>query len=390
MDVTPQLIEQIDFSDKFRGYDQDEVDDFLERVGATIASLQAQVAELSDRATRAEAEVASLREHPPAAEPRPLSDDEEVEQATRTLVLAKRTAEAAISEARQEAAKLVADARGRAEAETAEATAEADRLLRDAHTQREEFLRLAREEADSEAVAQRDRLQAEIATLEGRKGDLTGDVARLEQRMADYRQNLDGVRAAIQTILDDPDALRSGPELEMADGPTSSAFYYTGSNPVVSAAGATPLAEAKGDTASQPAVAEPVGTDEVAVVEDTDARDAAPGDPWSPGSWSEVSAALEADADPIDATLFDDPPGASTGPAGFDEVAGDFRPADPGSEAVRSHVDVPTEAYTDLGNDRYLRDLDQAVNRTDSTDPAMSEFFEGSEGAGARRFGRRR
>jgi DivIVA domain-containing protein len=390
MDVTPQLIEQIDFSDKFRGYDQDEVDDFLERVGATIASLQAQVADLSDRATRAEAEVVSLREHPPAAEPRALSDEEEVEQATRTLVLAKRTAEAAISEARQEASKLVSDARARAESETAEATAEADRLLRDAHTQREEFLRLAREEADSEAVAQRDRLQAEIATLEGRKGDLTGDIARLEQRMADYRRRLEGVHAAIRTVLDDPEALRSGPELEMADSPTSSAFYYTGSNPVVSAAGATPLAAAKSDTGTQAAVAaEPVGADEVSVVDDPEAHDAAPGDPWSPGSWSEVSAALEADGGPIDATLFDDPPG-SAGASSFDEPAADFRPADPGSEAVRSHADTPTEAYTDLGTDRYLRDLDEAVNRPAAQDAAMSDFFDGSEGASTRRFGRRR
>src|SRR4051812_13724989 len=146
MDVTPQLIEQIDFSDKFRGYDQDEVDDFLERAGATIASLQAQIAELSARATRAEAEVVTLREQPaPVAEPRVLSDEEDVEQATRTLVLAKRTAEAAISEARQEAAKLVSDARTRADAETTEATAEADRLIRDAHAQREELLRMARD-----------------------------------------------------------------------------------------------------------------------------------------------------------------------------------------------------------------------------------------------------
>ena len=54
MDVTPQLIEQIDFSEKFRGYDQDQVDDFLERVGATIAELNKSLREANDRLEEAE------------------------------------------------------------------------------------------------------------------------------------------------------------------------------------------------------------------------------------------------------------------------------------------------------------------------------------------------
>jgi DivIVA domain-containing protein len=235
MDVTPQLIEQIDFTDRRRGYDQDEVDDFLEKVGTTIASLQAQVAELSGRATRAEAEVVSLREQQQtaAARPQPMSDEDEVEQATRTLVLAKRTAEAAISEARQEAAKLISDARARAEAETTEATTEADRLVSEAHTQREELLRLAREEADSEKVAQRDRLAADIAGLERRRDDLSSDLGRLEARMEEYRASLAQVHGAIGQVLDDPDSLRAKPPLDLADagdgaGSASSAFYYTG------------------------------------------------------------------------------------------------------------------------------------------------------------------
>jgi hypothetical protein len=180
---------------------------------------------------------------------------------------------------------------------------------------------------------------------------------------------------------------------------------------VVSGAESTPLASGLGDTASQPAVAaDRVGADEVTVLGTSDtgagegdavdggAGDAgpsstatAPGDPWSPGSWSEVSSALEG-APSDDATLFDDPAGAPIDASPFDAgPEGGFEPADPGSErVVLPNVDTPTEAYTDLSNDRYLRDLDAAVNRTEADDGPMSQFFDSSEAGGGRRFGRRR
>ena len=60
-DVTPELIEEIDFSEKFRGYDPDQVDRFLERVGATLVVLQQRVEELSVRAQRAVLAPACLR-----------------------------------------------------------------------------------------------------------------------------------------------------------------------------------------------------------------------------------------------------------------------------------------------------------------------------------------
>jgi DivIVA domain-containing protein len=389
MDVTPQLIEQIDFVERRHGYDQDEVDEFLERVGATIASLQTQIAELSGRATRAEAEVVALRDQPPA-EPRALSDEQDVEQATSTLLLAKRTAEAAISEARQEAAKLLSDARSHADAETTEATAEADRLVRDAHAQREELLKLAREEADAEKVAQRDRLEAEIAALDQRKRAITDDISLVESRLDEYRSGLESVAASIRAVLDDPDSLRVKAPVDLADTPTGSAFYYTGSNPVVSAADSTPLAPGLAESADHPPL-DTTGREAQAPDEpEATPSETAPGDPWSPGSWSEVSSALEGD-DPLDATLFDDPAGAPRAASAFDEPVQGFAPADQDAEAVRrAHVDTPTESYTDLGSDRFLRDLDQAVNRTDDQDPAMEEFFEGSAGSAPRRFGRRR
>lgn len=400
-DVTPELIEEIDFSEKFRGYDPDQVDRFLERVGATLVVLQGRIDELSARAQRAETEVVALRDRP--ATPSTLSDDEDVEIASRTLLLAKRTAEAAIAEARQEAATLLGEARSRAETETNEATAEADRILAAAQAQRDELLRAAREEADSETVHVREQLLNEIAVLEGRKAGLLSDVSALEAHVEAYRENLDGLRGAIVSILEDPDALMVKPH-GVDPSPPSSAFYYTGSNPVVNAAGATTslTATATGEAQEVPppefvvpdevSTAEAPGLDEMVrqIEGEADGEgEVASSDPWAPGSWSEVSAVLEERES--DGRLFvEDEHQSSNG--SFDGV---FEPADPGVEGVTQAgpaaggaVDSPTEAYSVI-EDPYLRELDEAVNTIDDTDEAMSAFFEGNEGGG-RRFGRRR
>jgi DivIVA domain-containing protein len=382
MNVTPQLIEQIDFSEKFRGYDPDQVDDFLEQVGTTLAGMQGQVDTLSSRVERAEAEATTLRNAPaPVAEvPQSgMSDEEEVAHATSTLLLAKRTADAAIAEARQEANHLVADARSRAETQTTEASTEADRLIRDAETQREELLRRAHEEADREKVAQRDRLLDEIAGLDRRKGELASDIERLEERMGEYRAGLEQVHGAIRTVLDDPTSLRVKPSLgiEANEAPTSSAFYYTGSNPVVSAAESIPL------TSAEHLPAGPAADDRPSAASAPSPEgDAGTADPWAPGSWSEVSAAF--DEPPQSTTLFEAPveTAARSASSPFDAHSDEvFEPAQPPTEAI---------ARTDADPDRYMRELDDAVNRNDNSDQAMEAFFEGDEGGDVRRFGRRR
>ena len=38
MDVTPQVINEVEFHQKMRGYDPDEVDDFLERIAVAVGS----------------------------------------------------------------------------------------------------------------------------------------------------------------------------------------------------------------------------------------------------------------------------------------------------------------------------------------------------------------
>ncbi len=372
MDVTPQLIEQIDFSEKFRGYDQDQVDDFLERVGATIAELNKSLRDANSRLEDAESEIARLRSLPdaesPAVAPAPLGDEEEMAQAARTLMLARRTADAAIADAHTEAQQILSEAQTRLDEINSEADGEAERLLGTARAEAAEIVRQAATDAEREAAAHRDEVQREVIELDLRRTLLASDVAALEGRMTRYRDSLAQVHQSVGGLLDDPSVLRNEPPHEfVADRPVVETVGY---DTEASAPEPEPSVEAPasddvgvydvtdGDAAT--------ASDEVQVSFDTTRADSgrvdaiapAPSDPWVPGSWSDAVAAVP-EADPVESSQ---PEVESTG------------------------------SYGGLSADRYLRDLDEAVNQpVADDDDAMSAFFEGDDTeAQSGRFGRRR
>lgn len=153
MDVTPQLLTEYKFKEEWRGYNRDEVDDFLERLAAALGELQARFEQVSERAERAEQQ-------------RLESGSEE--QLRRTLVLAQRTADAALDEARIEAERIVADAQERA-----------DRLVAEAEE------RAAMLEAD---VAERTR--TELGSIATRRAELSLEVEALDAFVAEHRGRL--------------------------------------------------------------------------------------------------------------------------------------------------------------------------------------------------------
>jgi len=143
VDVSPQTIRQVEFREKLRGYHQDDVDEFLERVAAGLEILQERLRQATERAVRAEQAASDRRE-----------DDESLR---RTLVLAQRTADLAIKEAREQAARLMEEAEKEAAAITADAEAEARRLTDEAQVQ-------AREEVE-QLKAARGQLRDEVDQL---------------------------------------------------------------------------------------------------------------------------------------------------------------------------------------------------------------------------------
>lgn len=182
MDLTPEMLRTVEFNDaKKGGYDHDEVDDFLDRAAADLARQHTALRDLEARVTAAEQRAAEAES---AANDRSDSD----ETLRRTLVLAQRTADAAIKEANDDAARIVAEARQKADGLVAS----------------------AEEQVRREVGATRDRLQAEIRELEGRRG-------QLHERITDLGAHLDAERDRLRSQVDelrrslDDDALRLTP-----------------------------------------------------------------------------------------------------------------------------------------------------------------------------------
>jgi cell division initiation protein len=147
MDLSAKVLREVEFRDRLRGYDTDEVDEFLEKVAAAVDDFRAQMADLTERAEHAER---SLSE-------RAVGEDED--SIRRTLILAQRTADLAIREAQEQASQLMDNARAEAESLVTEArenaqriTVEADRRMHDEVARLEE---------------QRDQVHGELSGLNG-------------------------------------------------------------------------------------------------------------------------------------------------------------------------------------------------------------------------------
>src|SRR5689334_11939647 len=116
MPLTPEDVQNKRFTTvRFKeGYDEEEVDAFLDEVEAELRRLIGENDNLRTRATAAPAPTARPAQPQPAA-PTPAAPAEETsEAALRTLLLAQRTADEAIAQAKQEADQLVNAARTRA------------------------------------------------------------------------------------------------------------------------------------------------------------------------------------------------------------------------------------------------------------------------------------
>lgn len=132
MSVTPETIEKQLFTQRFRGYDQGEVDRFLDRVSGTLSALTAERDELAaerDQLVAERDQLAAERDRL-AGRVRELeesggdvADSEKLLQ--RTLVVAQRTADETVHDARATAEQTLADARAEAEEVLADARRQA-------------------------------------------------------------------------------------------------------------------------------------------------------------------------------------------------------------------------------------------------------------------------
>jgi DivIVA domain-containing protein len=188
MEITPKVINEIEFPLKVRGYDPDEVDDFLERMAVGVGQLQERLEQLAERAATAERKAAELeqRDRRPGTTERPTAA-EETEQLTRTLVMAQRFVDQATREAEEEAERVVREAKAEAARLRTEADIELRRIRTESHTQ----------------------LAEEVRELERNRDALRGDVEALVAHADAQRDRLRSSLADFERLIDNPEGIRA-------------------------------------------------------------------------------------------------------------------------------------------------------------------------------------
>lgn len=211
MDGNPQLLTDVKFSTHRKGYDPDEVDNFLERVSAAVAQLQDKLRQATERAEAADAQLAEARrlqaEAEAAAEaagsgtPALASSGAETSaggdaELKKVLVLAQRAADQAVEDANATATRTVADAR-----------AKAVNLLAEAEQERDRMLAKARKKADAAAEERARELHEQVTSLDAVRSDLRADVDALNGYLDGERTRLRRQLGELNRIVDDPTAL---------------------------------------------------------------------------------------------------------------------------------------------------------------------------------------
>ena len=189
MEMTPQQVRSAEFKTVRKGADPDEVKVFLNDIADELERAQNQSTAME---ARARAAVARLQEVADAdtgpAAPRVEASADEAETISRTLLLAQRTADNTVSEARGEAARITAGANDEA-ATTLDSTREMSAQL----------LAEARAEARQVGESERASISSEVEALKARRDFLESDVEQLELFLAEQRSRL---RDAATSLVD--------------------------------------------------------------------------------------------------------------------------------------------------------------------------------------------
>ena len=226
MPLTPADVHNVAFSKPpigKRGYNEDEVDAFLDLVENELTRLIEENSDLRQRINELDQELAGgggvaptvaqpIPTYEPEPEPKPApvvaapagpvsTNEEQAMKAARVLTLAQDTADRLTGTARAESEKMLADARTNADqivsearhtAETTvtEARQRADAMLADAQTRSETQLRQAQEKADA-LQADAERKHSEImGTINQQRTVLEGRLEQLRTFEREYRTRL--------------------------------------------------------------------------------------------------------------------------------------------------------------------------------------------------------
>jgi len=236
MPLTPADVHNVAFSKPpigKRGYNEDEVDAFLDLVEAELArlieeneDLREQVAQLEQRLGNAQADLEEARSRPAAMgavspptqqihrqEPgRAMGAALEAEggdhhvQVAKVLSMAQEMAERLTAEAKSEADAMLSDARTKSEQLLSEARSKADALVNDARARAETMLNDARTRAETLERQSRDKAATLVGDAERKQAEIIGTITRdksvLEKKIDELRTFEREYRTRLKTYLE--------------------------------------------------------------------------------------------------------------------------------------------------------------------------------------------
>ena len=194
MEMSPQRVRSAEFKTVRKGADLEEVRYFLNDVADELERAQNQSAAMEARARAAVARLQELNDGPAPAKVDASVD--EAETISRTLLLAQRTADTTLAEARADAARILTEAEDEA-ARTLDSTREMSAQLIDE----------ARVEAGRVGQSERQNAAGEVEALKARRDFLESDVHHLETFLVDQRAR---IREAASSLVDVVDRVPGG------------------------------------------------------------------------------------------------------------------------------------------------------------------------------------
>ena len=187
MELSPKSITGVQFRTVRKGYDPEEVRGFLAQLARGVEAVQAQSAATESRARSMMTKLQELSSR---------DDPDPGEAMKRTLLMAQRTADAAVAEANEEARATVAAAEEKSRTTLSEAQSKAEQMITDA-------------EADARRAAsvEKTRIEAEVAALTARRDELHTEATRLERHIGDQRERIGAVAGTLRAILSESSGL---------------------------------------------------------------------------------------------------------------------------------------------------------------------------------------
>ena len=191
MEMSPQTIRTTGFRTVKKGYDPAEVEAFRDEVASVVELSQNQATAMEARARAAVAKLQEVSQQGGGRDDRSSMPSGDTEVISRTLLLAQRTADATVAEAKTEADGVLTQARE-----------EAGRVLDNARTMATKTLDEARFDARRAADDERVRAENEVQALLARRDFLLADVDHLEQYLQAQRERLRDAAVQLQELVD--------------------------------------------------------------------------------------------------------------------------------------------------------------------------------------------